>query len=56
MKQEIKDNTYYLIDEVGKILLKVTPSDLPGNQIIIETEKEVYAGPVELLNFLPNIN
>lgn len=56
MKQEIRDNTYYLIDENGKILLKLTPSDIAGNQIVIETNKEVYAGPVELLSFLPSSN
>ena len=50
MKQEIKDNSYYLTDEDGKVLLKLTPSDLPGNQVVIETETEVFAGPVKFLN------
>ena len=50
MKQEIKDNVYYLIDEKGNVLLKLTPSDLPGNQVVIETDKEVYSGPISLLN------
>lgn len=50
MKQEIRDNSYYLIDEDGNVLLKLTPSDLPGDQIVIETEKEVFAGPVRFLN------
>lgn len=50
MKQEIKDNSYYLLDEDGTALLKLTPSDLPGNQVVIETENEVYAGPVKFLN------
>ena len=51
MKQEIKDNSYYLTDEDGKVLLKLTPSDLPGNQVVIETETEVFAGPVKFLKF-----
>ena len=50
MKQEIKENSYYLIDESGKVLLKLTPSEMPGNQVVIETDKEVYAGPISLLN------
>lgn len=53
MKQEIRDNSYYLLDEDGKILLKLTPADpaeFPGNQVVIETEKEVFAGPVRFLN------
>jgi len=50
MKQEIKDNSYYLTDDDGNVLLKLTPSDMPGNQVVIETNKEVYAGPISLLN------
>ena len=50
MKHEIKDNSYYLIDEDGKVLLKLTTTDLPGNQIVIETEDEVFAGPIKFLN------
>ena len=55
MKQEIRENSYYLLDEDGNVLLKVTPTDMPGNQIIIETEREVYAGPVSLISFDQNI-
>ena len=54
MKQEIKDGIYYLMTDDGKILLKITPSDMPSNQVIIETEQEVYAGPVSLIAFDPN--
>ena len=54
MVQEIKDNIYYLKDNKGNILLKITPSEIPGNQVIIETDKEVYSGPISLLN-LSNI-
>lgn len=49
MKQEIKDNIYYLVDEDGKILLEITPTDLPENQIILTNKTDVYAGPVDLL-------
>ena len=55
MKQEIRENSYYLLDEDGKVLLKITPSDLPGNQVIIETEQEVYAGPIKFISFNENI-
>ena len=55
MKQEIKDGIYYLMTDDGKTLLKITPSDMPGNQVIIATEQEVYAGPVSLISFDQNI-
>ena len=55
MKQEIRENSYYLLDEDGKVLLKITPTDMLGNQVIIETEQEVYAGPVSLISFDQNI-
>lgn len=50
MTQEIRDNSYYLLDEDGNVLLKLTPADLPGNQVVIETENEVFAGPIKFLN------
>jgi hypothetical protein len=55
MKQEIRDNSYYLLDEDGTVLLKLTPSDLPGNQVVIEIEKEVFAGPVKFVSFSGDI-
>ena len=51
MRQEIRENSYYLLDEDGNVLLKITPTDMPGNQIIIETEQEVYAGPIKFISF-----
>ena len=51
MKQEIRENSYYLLDEDGNVLLKITPIDMPGNQTIIETEQEVYAGPIKFISF-----
>ena len=55
MRQEIRENSYYLLDEDGNVLLKITPSDMPGNQVIIETEREVYAGPGKFISFNENI-
>ena len=55
MKQEIRENSYYLLDEDGNVLLKITPTDMPGNQIIIETEREVYAGPIKFISFSGDI-
>ena len=55
MKQEIRENSYYLLDEDGKVLLKITLTDMPGNQVIIETEREVYAGPIKFISFNENI-
>lgn len=49
MKHEIKDDSYYIFDDAGNTLLKVTLTDMPGNQFIIETPHEVYAGPAKLL-------
>jgi hypothetical protein len=49
MKQEIKNNIYYLTDENGKILLEIAPTDLPENQIILTNKTDKYAGPVDLL-------
>ena len=51
MKQEIRENGYYLLDEDENVLLKITPTDMPGNQIVIETEREVYAGPIKFISF-----
>lgn len=58
MKQEIRENSYYLLDEDGNVLLKLTPADpveFPGNQVVIETDHEVYAGPVKFISFSGDI-
>ena len=54
MKQEIRDGIYYLMTDDGKVLLKIRPIDFPGYQVEIETEKEVYVGPISLISFDPN--
>ena len=51
MKQETSESIYYLLDEEGNVLLKITTTAMPGNQIIIETEREVYAGPIKFISF-----
>ena len=55
MKQAIRENSYSLLDEDGTVLLKITPTYMPGTQIIIETEREVYAGPIKFISFNENI-
>lgn len=51
MKHYIKDNIYYIEDIDGNVILKIKLVDSIGNQIILETEKEIYSGPVELISF-----
>lgn len=41
-----KDNMYQIIDDNGKIVFS---AQLENNQIIIKTEHEVWAGPINLL-------
>lgn len=55
MKQEIRDNSYYLLADDGRVLLKLTPSDMSGDQIVLETEDEVFAGPVKFIRFSEDI-
>lgn len=54
MEHYIKDDTYYIVDDEGKVLLKVRPIYFPGYEVEIETEKEVYVGPISLIAFDPN--
>lgn len=49
MNHYIEDNIYYLVNEQGDILLKITPTDLPNNQIVLETKESVFSGPVDFL-------
>ena len=50
MKHYIEGNIYYICGSKGEILFKLTLTDIPSDQVIIETKKEVYAGPISLLN------
>ena len=51
MKHIIKDDIYYLYSDDGIELITITLTDEPGNQIIVKTANEVYAGPVSFINF-----
>ena len=52
MKHFILNDLYIITDDVGNNLLTIKiDNDLPGNQISIETNKEVYNGPIDLLSF-----
>lgn len=51
MKHYIEDNIYYICGSNGERLFKLTLTDIPGDQVIIETQKEVYSGPINLISF-----
>ena len=51
MKHYIKDDTYYILDNNDEIILTIELTEMPGNQIVLTTAKEVYAGPINLLTF-----
>lgn len=49
LKHYIEGNNYKIINELNNIVLSIELiQDLPGDQIILKTDKEVYAGPIEL--------
>lgn len=49
MNHYIKDDIYY-IEQDDKIILKIS-LNCELNQVIIETPREVYSGPLEFLHF-----
>lgn len=52
MKSYILNNTYYIEDDKGEVIFSVTPDNTKeGNQVVIQTQTEVYAGPINLLTF-----
>ncbi len=51
MKHVIIDNVYYLYDNAGNELMHIMLTDEPNNQVIIKTKKEVFAGPVDFIEF-----
>lgn len=52
MRHEIKDDVYYIYDDSGDELLKIhLYKNFEGDQIVISTKTEVYAGPIDLLSF-----
>lgn len=44
------NNEYEILTEDGQVVFTVKITDKPGNQIIIETDTEVFSGPIQLLN------
>ena len=51
MNHFIENNNYYITDEDGQVIFSIKLTDKPGDQIIIETAKEVYAGPISFISF-----
>lgn len=55
MSHEIIDNVYLIYDEEGNVIFSVSLTAKPNNQIVIRTNKEVYAGPIDFISFNENI-
>ena len=55
MSHEIIDNIYFIYDTEGNIIFQVELTAEPNNQIVIRTNKEVYAGPIDFISFSENI-
>ena len=54
MRHEIIGNIYYIYDDKNKIIFSVELTntvEYPNNQIVIHTEEEVFAGPVDFIKF-----
>jgi len=52
MRHEIKDDIYYIYGDNDEELLKIQLyKNFAGDQIVISTKTEVYAGPIDLLSF-----
>ena len=54
MTHKIENNTYYIFDDNGAALLKIDLTEKPNNQVVISTNKEVYAGPIDFITFWCN--
>ena len=55
MSHEIIDNIYFIYDAEGNVIFQIALSEQPNNQIVIRTNKEVYAGPIDFISFNENI-
>ena len=53
MEHFIKDNIYYIMDGDKELLKIKLVDEVDGNQVIISTENEVFAGPIKFLTFTP---
>ena len=52
MSHEIKDNIYYIYGSNDAVLLTIKLANTCAeDQLIIETAKEVFVGPISLLSF-----
>lgn len=55
MRHELFNCRYVIYDDEGKEIFSVELTEEPNNQIIIKTQKEVYAGPIDFISFSENI-
>jgi hypothetical protein len=55
MRHELFVDRYVIYDDEGKEIFSVELTDFPNNQIIIKTQKEVFAGPIDFIRFDENI-
>lgn len=55
MRHELLVDKYVIYDDKGNELFSVELTEEPNNQIIIRTNKEVYAGPIDFISFSENI-
>lgn len=55
MTHEIIDSKYFIYNSEGKVIFSVELTEEPNNQIVIKTNKEVYAGPIDFISFSENI-
>jgi hypothetical protein len=53
MTHEIKDNVYYIYDDEGRAILSIALTEESNNQIVLSTDNEVYAGPIDFIRFDP---
>ena len=54
MEHYIKDDTYYIVDGDKELLKVKLITGVDGNQVVISTENEIYAGPISLISFNPD--
>ena len=56
MKHIIKDDIYYLYNDTGDELMTIKlDNSISGDQVVITTPYEVYAGPVKFIRFSKDI-
>ena len=54
MEHFIKDNVYYITVDGKEVFKLELVNEVPGNQVVISTENEIFAGPINLISFLPD--